>query len=66
MIHLLSEHSLSQFPQTVINSSAAQAETVGYFQWYHSTFLNDFLESSGSQDWSLNDHTKTYGSAINP
>lgn len=66
MIHLLSECSLSRFPQRVINSSVAQAKTVGYFRWYHSAFLNYFLGSLSSQDWSLNDHTKMCGSATNP
>lgn len=41
IIHLLSAFSPNQFPQRVINSSIAEEETVGYFQWYHSTFLSD-------------------------
>lgn len=66
MVHLLSELSLSQFPQRVINCSVAEAETVGYFHWCHSTLLSDFLGSLSSQDWSLNDHTKTCSSATKP
>lgn len=41
MIYLLSVFLLNLFSQRVINSSTAEEETVGCFQWNDSTFLSD-------------------------